>query len=102
MLLKTLQCLCPWWLSWTQIWKKRWRGEGQGMEWYKLWAFPSCSLIKHLYYSEFKTLFSLDVLKGSRVTSWYRQDSYLYFFSASDCALGFAIVHMGSLGWEWK
>lgn len=58
--------------------------------------------IKHLYYSEFKTLFCLDVLKGSCVTSCYRQDSYLYFFCPSDCVVGFAIVCMGSLGWDWK
>ena len=44
---------------------------GEGIEWYKLWAFPSCSLIKLLCYNKSKILFLLDILNSSHVTSRY-------------------------------
>lgn len=31
MALEKFCSVCPWWISWTQIWKKTWRGEGQGI-----------------------------------------------------------------------
>lgn len=59
-----------------EVRNREWSGMSSGISLAS--ASPNLE-IKHLYYSEFKTLFCLDVLKGSRVTSCYRQDSYLYF-----------------------
>lgn len=62
-----------------EVRNRDWSGISSGLS----LATASLNLeIKHLYYSEFKTFFCLYVLKGSCVTSCYRQDSYLYFFCA--------------------